>query len=87
MNRVSEDFYGHTDVLEMGQSSDPFVFQGRSCFQDWLFFFLEREKFNGPVIYRLHQNLSPFFLSALNVYVRQRVKENVYGSRKLIFIS
>lgn len=51
------------------------------------FFFLEREKFNGPVIYRLHQNLSPFFLSALNVYVRQRVKENVYGSRKLIFIS
>lgn len=49
--------------------------------------FLEREKFNGPVIYRLHQNLSPFFLSALNVYVRQRVKENVYGSRKLIFIS
>ena len=51
------------------------------------FFFLEREKINGPVIYRLHQNLSPFFLSALNVYVRQRVKENVYGSRKLIFIS
>ena len=51
------------------------------------FFFLEREKFNGPVIYRLHQNLSPFFFSALNVYVRQRVKENVYGSRKLIFIS
>ena len=51
------------------------------------FFFLEREKFNGPVIYRLHQNLSPFFLSALNVYVRQRVEENVYSSRKLIFIS
>ena len=51
------------------------------------FFFLKREKFNGPVIHRLHQNLSPFFLSALNVYVRQRVKENVYGSRKLIFIS
>lgn len=51
------------------------------------FFFFGKRKFNGPVIYRLHQNLSPFFLSALNVYVRQRVKENVYGSRKLIFIS
>ena len=50
------------------------------------FFFFGKRKFNGPVIYRLHQNLSPFFLSALNVYVRQRVKENVYGSRKLIFI-
>lgn len=46
--------------------------------------FLEREKFNGQVIY---QSLSPFLLSALNVYVRQRLEENIYGSRKLIFTS
>lgn len=83
MNCVSEDFYGHTDVLEMGTVK---CVSGKVMFPR-LAFFLEREQFNGPVIYRLHQNLSPFFLSALNVYVRQRVKENVYGSRKLIFIS